>query len=192
MIDLDHRYKLSVEDSHLEADFLDFSSTTIRTAGPNFSSEYFTRSLSSAPGIVLLYDITSKESFEYITNQAYMYLWMCRRYLHGGVGAKHCDMVLVGNKTDIVLGEPDKRQVDKDLAEEWAQSQGMKHFEVTTYDRQQLEEVARTLMVAIEKTKRRIEKRKTSRPGQSSLTHLLKRITLSKSTPKQPPASSQT
>ncbi|KAF1357758.1 hypothetical protein EJ07DRAFT_69944, partial [Lizonia empirigonia] len=34
--------------------------------------------LANAHGIVLLYDITSLESFQYVTDQAYKFLWECR------------------------------------------------------------------------------------------------------------------
>ncbi|KAH7076298.1 hypothetical protein FB567DRAFT_596907 [Paraphoma chrysanthemicola] len=68
----DPRYQMSIDGETVDAEFMDLSSTTIRTADSTFSSDVFMDILTRASGVVLLYDVTNRESFEQITNQAYM------------------------------------------------------------------------------------------------------------------------
>jgi GTPase SAR1 family protein len=137
---------------------MDLSSTTVRTADPMFSSDFFMHTLYRAAGVVLLYDVTSLESFEHITNQAYKYVWMCKN-LEGDRNCNDaCEFILVGNKADILKAEPEKREVEMELAEQWAQSQGMKHFELTTNAKSQVEEAVQALMHSIRRAKVRAEK----------------------------------
>ncbi|KAH7063929.1 P-loop containing nucleoside triphosphate hydrolase protein, partial [Paraphoma chrysanthemicola] len=146
----DPRHRMSIDGETVDADFMDLSSTTIRTADSTFSSDVFMDILTRASGVVLLYDVTNRGSFEQITNQAYMYVWMCKRY-RGEVG--NCEFVLVGTKADVLRTTPRKREVDRELAQDWAQSQGMKHFELSTHDRNDIEEAVYTLMRAIKRAR---------------------------------------
>ncbi|KAH8702948.1 hypothetical protein GQ44DRAFT_552752, partial [Phaeosphaeriaceae sp. PMI808] len=79
--DSNYRYKMTIGDEVMEADFMDLSSTAVRTADETFSADFFVSTLSRAAGIILLYDVTSRESFEHITNQAFMYACMCKQYM---------------------------------------------------------------------------------------------------------------
>jgi GTPase SAR1 family protein len=149
---------MTIEDASMSADFMDLSSTTVRTADPTFSPDFFMRTLFRAAGIVLLYDVTSLESFEQITNQAYKYVWTCKNHKGERNGNEACEFILVGNKADVLETEPGKREVDMELAEQWAQSQGMEHFELTTNVRSQVEDAVQVLMHSIRRAKKRTEK----------------------------------
>jgi GTPase SAR1 family protein len=151
------RHRLTFDNETIDADYMDLSSTTVRTADANFQPDLFVQSLSSAVGIILIYDITSLESFEHITTQGYTYASMCNRYLGGDPRSKDCDFILVGNKRDLVEKTPEKRQVDLELAEQWAQSQGIKHVELNGFDDDEVQAVVRELVRSIKRTKRRAE-----------------------------------
>jgi GTPase SAR1 family protein len=158
---------MTTANGSIDADFMDLSSTTVRTADPTFRPDFFTRTLSRATGVVLLYDVTSLQSFEHITNQAYMYVWMCKRDMGDEVGGESCECILVGNKADVLEAEPERREVDRELAEQWAQTQGIKHFELTTKVRIQVEEATRELMRSIQRAKEKTEKEcRTDRKGE--------------------------
>ncbi|KAH7558582.1 hypothetical protein BM1_04719 [Bipolaris maydis] len=113
-----------------------------------------------ADGIVLLYDIICNLSFTSVTHEFYVYAWTCR----DGIATKEADdhltkkrfgCVLVGNKRDVIVGEDaSKRQVDKNMAEQWASSQGLKHFEITTNERGEVEEVVKALVDSIARARR--------------------------------------
>ena len=105
-----------------------------------------------ADAVVLLYDITSLESFEYITRQAYDFLWSCRRLVKGTVGGVPGDerqsfgCVLAGNKLDLVNAKPDLRAVDQFLAEEWAYTQGFRSIELNSLARSGPEQALKLLV----------------------------------------------
>jgi hypothetical protein len=139
----------------VEADFTDLSSTTIRTADATFSPNLFMRILSTAAGVVLLYDVTSLQSFECITGQAYGYACMLNQYMGEKAGDRVREYVLVGTKMDIVQKDPEQRQVDKELADEWAQIQGMRHVELSTHSKADVEDVATTLIRSIKRARER-------------------------------------
>jgi hypothetical protein len=137
----------------VEADFTDLSSTTIRTADATFSPDLFMRVLSTAAGVVLIYDVTSLQSFEHITNQGYGYACMCNQYIGEKASDRVREYTLVGTKKDIVQKDPEQRQVDKELADEWAQGQGMKHVELSTHTRADVEDVAQALIRSINRAR---------------------------------------
>lgn len=116
--------------------------------------------LRTADGIVLLYDITYNLSFTSVIHEFYVYAWTCRddispKEADGHVAKKRFGCVLVGNKRDIIVGEDAaKRQVDKNMAEQWASSQGSRHFEITANERSEVEEVVKTLMDSIARARR--------------------------------------
>jgi hypothetical protein len=149
------RSRMSIDNQECEATYMDFSSTTVRTADASFSADIFMRSLGSAAGIVLLYDITSLSSFEHITNKAYTYARMCNKYMGSEDRPNSCEYILVGNKIDLVKEAPERREVDKDMAEEWAQSQGIKHREVCSHDVEGPYEAARELIKSIKRMRER-------------------------------------
>jgi GTPase SAR1 family protein len=149
------RYTMSIDDQNIQVTFMDYSSTTVRTADASFSSDIFMRGLGRAVGIVLLYDITSLSSFEHITNQAYAYARMCNRYKAPRGGGNSCEYILVGNKFDLVENALEKRQVDPDMAEQWAQSQGIKHVEVSSHGLEGPHEAARILIKSIKRLRER-------------------------------------
>lgn len=142
----------------VEADFTDLSSTAIRTADATFSSELFMRVLSAAVGVVLLYDVTSLKSFEYITDQGYANACMCNQYVGEKAVERLREYILVGTKKDVVQGDPEQRQVDKELAAEWAQSQGMKHVELSTHTKTEVDDVAQMLVRSIKSARERTRK----------------------------------
>ena len=151
----DNRHCISLDSALLTLDFTDLSSTTLRTADATFNSSYFTKYLSQALGVILIYDVTSLASFEHITKEAYMYLMVCKKYMGSEMGRKHVECVLVGNKIDLVEGGMEEREIDRDLAEEWASSQGVKHFEVSAKTVVGVRESVEALVRAAEKAKRR-------------------------------------
>ncbi|KAF2028174.1 P-loop containing nucleoside triphosphate hydrolase protein [Setomelanomma holmii] len=150
----DPRHRMVVDNEPVHTEIMDLSSTIIRNADATFASDMFMDFFTRASGVVLLYDITDLASFEHITNQAYMYVWMCKR-CRGVKGS--CEFVLVGNKADVLQTQPRKREVDTELAEQWAQSQGMRHFEITTNERELVQDVVHALVRAMRRAKRRSE-----------------------------------
>jgi GTPase SAR1 family protein len=141
----------------------DLSSTPQREENSYISAAmHYRKILQEADGIVLLYDITNEESFEYITNQAYTYIYLCRKFLNETLGegglrgesgnhqreemTKEFGCVLVGNKKDLMGSGKGKRAIAGSMAKEWAHSQGFEHFEVSSNDRSEVEEAMRTLV----------------------------------------------
>jgi hypothetical protein len=153
-------HEFLIDGQHVLADFMDISSTTIREAEPGFNPYIFQQMLCRADGVSLLYDVTDLESFERVTNEAYAYVWMCKRSIKGKNGAEaveNCEFILVGNKADIVRKEPKKRAVDKKMAEEWAWSKGFRHAEVSSNERSEVSGVAERLVWSILRTQGRME-----------------------------------
>jgi len=151
-------HRMNIDGEAIEAYFTDLSSTTLRTADANFSTELFIQSLTGSVGIILLYDITCLVSFEHITEKSYAYACMCNNYMGENAGERIREWILVGNKKDVIEKEPEKRQVDEELAAEWAQSQGMRHVELTTHNREDIEKAVHDLMRSILRAKRFAEK----------------------------------
>lgn len=166
-LDYESHYSMNIDGESMECKFMDLSSTTLRAAEPTFQSDIFIMSLSKAVGIVLIYDVTSLESFEHVTEDAYMALWTCKGYMGGGVVGKSCECILVGNKADLVEKDPHKREVSKDLAEQWAQSQGMQHLELTAREHKPVRDAVHDLMRAVRRAKRcaLVEEKKKTEPG---------------------------
>lgn len=64
--------------------------------------------------------------------------------------------MLVGNKADLVQGDAKaKREVPRDLAEEWADMVGVRSFEVDRFDRSKLHDVMNQLVRSINRADRR-------------------------------------
>lgn len=142
---------------------MDISSTVLRDPDPNLNTEIFKRSLAEADAIVLLYDITSKQSFDRVTDEAYIYTWLCRpstvsRGDNPPKGKKRFGCIVVGNKLDIVKRNPEKRAVSQDMAEQWASSQGFRHIEVTSKERHEVDTAMEGLVRSIDVMRERDEK----------------------------------
>jgi small GTP-binding protein len=82
----------------------------------SISKQYYHRS----EGIMLVFDLTSKSSFDSILN------WI--EDIENGA-EKGIPIVLVGNKSDLV-----DREVSKEEAEELASKKGMEYFETSALD----------------------------------------------------------
>lgn len=138
---------------------LDVNSALFREQDPNLNLGTFEAMLSRAAGVVLLYDITCKKSYENITSEGYLTVW-CNRKAERADGEKYpagrqrVGCVLVGNKLDLA-GE--KREVRSEVAAEWASMQGMRFYELDAYNREAIEEVMRDLVRSIKKAERRDE-----------------------------------
>ena len=118
--------------------------------------------MQQANGVVLLYDITSQESFDYITTQGYMYVVGCRQSAREPPGGRF-GCVLVGNKLDLA---DQKREVSTEVAQEWADIQGFDFFEVDTYSQAAL----RPIFLSLVKSMAREEKREAEEAAERDRT----------------------
>lgn len=125
--------------------------------------------IANADGIILLYDITCESSFPSATDDSYLHAWAYRNPLFPNAPQTNTPMaikerfgcVLVGNKRDTILGEDaSKRQVCAEMAEQWAASQGMRHFEISANERAQVDDVVRALVDSILRARRMNDKDK--------------------------------
>ncbi|KAJ4356525.1 uncharacterized protein N0V89_004559 [Didymosphaeria variabile] len=151
---------LQVDGDLYDLNFQDISLTPIRVREPGFADAIINSALRSSRGVVLLYDITSEESYRHVTEFGWTYLWGCRdpggqsrigdyeeEYHRFPSETRKFGCVLVGNKVDLVQGDnSEKREVPKELAEEWASMVGVEAFEVDRYDKGVLEDVLRALI----------------------------------------------
>ncbi|CBX97203.1 predicted protein [Plenodomus lingam JN3] len=62
---------------------VDISSTMLRESGPTLDKAVFDSSIASCQGIVLIYDVTSHESFDLVTQDAYMHVLRLRQAMSG-------------------------------------------------------------------------------------------------------------
>ncbi|KAF2657267.1 P-loop containing nucleoside triphosphate hydrolase protein [Lophiostoma macrostomum CBS 122681] len=154
---------LNVDGVQWELGMMDLSCTPIREhpislTGTSLSPEYIVAILSKGSGFVLLYDITSQQSFENITQFGYGHLIKHRRpkdpetQTPYPAGIQRFGCVLVGNKVDLA---PDQREVDSEVAQEWADSQGIPFFELDTRDREAIEEAMRAMVKSLARAERR-------------------------------------
>lgn len=139
---------------------MDISSTMLRDSDPILDKAVFNLSFAKSKGIVLMYDLTSRASFDLLTQDAYMHALTVRQGMstNDPNWGKRCGFVLVGNKADIVADHPEKRDVEREIAEEWAQSQGFRHVEVSSKDRDTVDEAMVILVKNIEASGRRDER----------------------------------
>ncbi|OAL55072.1 P-loop containing nucleoside triphosphate hydrolase protein, partial [Pyrenochaeta sp. DS3sAY3a] len=145
----------------------DLSSTPIIKNDIVFPTSLFRNLPHNADGIVLLYDITDGATFDKLTTVVYQWLWTGRSPAPGSISTqsrpsapkptapRRFGCVLVGTKADVVSQDPSKRQVSRGMAEQWAQSQGFRHFEVDTRDRTQVEGAVEGLVRSIGVMRRR-------------------------------------
>ncbi|KAF2795113.1 P-loop containing nucleoside triphosphate hydrolase protein [Melanomma pulvis-pyrius CBS 109.77] len=148
--------EILVDNTLHRLDLMDVSSSLSHDpSNPIFTNEYYLFVLSRACGIVLLYDITCLKSYEDITTRGYFHVYLNRP--HFACGRQRLGCVLVGTKKDLADEENGKREVDEDLAREWAESQGMACFEVDKWMSKGIDEVMRELVRDIGRKKRRDE-----------------------------------
>ena len=145
-------------------ELMDLSSTIYQSEHQRPYTTFYDNVLFQAHGLVLIYDVTSKESFEKVTNHAYFHAWSCRRKEPKGddnsiLDRKALGCVLVGNKVDLLHYAQEKRQVDREMAEQWAQSQGFQHIEITIHGRKQVEKAMDLLAKDIKKLHSREKRR---------------------------------
>ena len=98
------------------------------TAGHEKFRTITTSYYKSAHAIIILYDITEKASFDHIKN------WMIEIDKFGKQGVLK---VIVGNKTDL----EEKRAVNKETAEHFAEKYGVKLWEVSAKDNSNIDEM---------------------------------------------------
>lgn len=146
------RMKLQVSSDLYEFDIQDISLTSRRIKEPGFMSSMIDDIVSDADGVVLLYDITNKESYTHATEFGWDYVWACKSAL----ASRRFGCTLVGNKVDLVQGDRSvRRQVPEDLPEEWASMVGVRAFEVDIFNKSVLEDVLRDLVRHTRWAKRR-------------------------------------
>lgn len=135
---------------------MDLSLTTLRSGEENLHRAIFNGMISGADGVVLLYDVTSRASFERITNEGYMRVLLNReeksKGIHHVTGIQRFGCILVGNKVDLAA---ERREVNEEEAEEWAESQGFKYIELTSNEQTAILEAMKTLVRNITKAERR-------------------------------------
>ena len=138
-------------------ELLDVPSNPVQASDP-FTNPVFTDVwLQKADGVVLIFDLTSKASFDQIVGDGHLRLCMTRRthnseevpYVCGG---QRFGCVLVGMKADLAV---ENRQVDRELAEEWAQSQGISYFELDATRSDLIEKATENLVLSIIEAERR-------------------------------------
>ena len=137
----DRQHPILVDGRTTILTLMDLSTSFLKPEQSMHSTDWAETILAVADGVVLLYDVTSLQSFEYITNQAYRYLWGCRRVNSGrreGAEGDERDSfgcVLVGNKADLTTENQASRAVPRNLAEDWALTQGIRSIEVDSLAR---------------------------------------------------------
>jgi GTPase SAR1 family protein len=145
-------HEISIDGRSVKMTLMDLSTSFLEPENAAEYPEWAEKMLKEADGIVLLYNVTNLESFEYITRQAYDFLWRCRR-----LGKKTVDgvpederqsfgCVLAGNKLDLVNAKSDARTVDQFLAEDWAYTQGFRSIELNSLARSGPEQALKLLV----------------------------------------------
>lgn len=118
--------------------------------------------IGSADGVVLIYDITAQWSWDSLIKYTYPHIYHCRNTIFTKDGTegrmqgvkKRFGCVVVGNKKDMVDEDGSKRQVKKDMVEQWAASQGFRHVEMSSNERGEVEDVIRTLVDSVQRARR--------------------------------------
>ncbi|UPX21226.1 uncharacterized protein EKO05_0011420 [Ascochyta rabiei] len=152
-------HRIVVDDQASLLTLMDLSTSFLKPEHGVQHVEWAEDMLANAQGIVLLYDVTSLESFQYIIDQAYKFLWKCRRSKcknddEADDGREDFGCVLAGNKLDLAIIEPGSREVSQILAEDWAQTQHIKSIEMDSLEREGPECVLKLLARNIRKTER--------------------------------------
>lgn len=135
-------------DTAYALDLLDVQSNIVRSDNHLMTSYFLDQWLRKANGVVLIFDLTSKATFDHIVGDGHLRLCMSRRTHNSqeipySCGGQRFGCVLVGTKADLAA---ENREVDRELAEEWAQSQGIAYIEL---DQNQPDLIEKTLEVLI-------------------------------------------
>lgn len=174
-----HRYdpfekptkEIQVDGKSYDVELRDFNFTPLREGDPSISISFVREIFRAAGGFILLYDVNSYDSFQHITDYAYLFILDNRRVwakeepdpetaklppvwvdwrprtLEDGIfypcGQQRFGCVLVGTKLDLARQE---REVGKDVAEAWADRYGMKHFELDTYSQEPINEIVQVVI----------------------------------------------
>lgn len=153
------RRTIEVEGELCAVQIEDLSLAPLRRRDPGFRADIFRQVLKNADGIVLLYDITDRESYDRITEQGLQQVYQSRKTRRGDGqrypgGRQRFGGILVGNKLDLVRGV-EGREVRKELAAEWATMAGFKSYELDTFNREAVEEAVRGLLRNIKRAESR-------------------------------------
>lgn len=153
-------HKLVVNDEVSSLTLMDLSTSFLKPEHGTQPIEWAKQMFTEADGVVLLYDVTSLESFEFITDQAYKFLWDCRKLKCAGDNEADEEeregfgCVLVGNKLDLVTTGKRTRKFSQSLAEEWARTQGISSIEVDSLERRGPEDALKLLVTDVKKVER--------------------------------------
>jgi GTPase SAR1 family protein len=138
---------------------MDMNNTMVRSGNPDLSQEFLQPLFQNSGGFVLLFDVTSRASFDRITGDGYMRIFKNRRktteYGPSGIaaypaGRQRFGCILVGNKAD----RESEREVRRELAQWWADSQNMKYFELDTYKQFPINEAVAELVRSTRRAQR--------------------------------------
>jgi Ras-related protein Rab-39B len=141
---------------------LSFMDLNLNTAIAPSYREVLDTYIASADGVILLYDITSRSTFEHLIQHTYLQIWHCRNtvFIKDGTegrmqGAKkRFGCVVVGNKKDMIDRDEGARQVKKEMADQWAASQGFRHIEVSSNQREEIEDAVRAMVDSVQRARR--------------------------------------
>ena len=133
------------------------------TAGQEKYKSISINIIKNANGIVLMYDITNKSSFDSISN------WMENVI---AIKGNNFPVILVGNKTDLV----DEREVSTEEGEQLAKKFGVKLFEISNKSGTNVEEAGLELVnQVVERNNNLIESENNNNAVKISKKHLKKR-----------------
>ncbi|KAM3146857.1 hypothetical protein pb186bvf_001011 [Paramecium bursaria] len=93
-----------------------------------------------AVGAVLVFDLTKSPTFENINK------WIKDVR---DQASPQIVIILVGNKLDLVQNDPQARQVETEIAMNYAKEQNIKYFESSTFTRESIQEIFETLVIGI-------------------------------------------
>ncbi|KAJ4369439.1 hypothetical protein N0V86_009274 [Didymella sp. IMI 355093] len=169
-------HEIVVDGRSVKLTLMDLSTSFLKPENAVQHPEWAEKMLSKADGVVLLFDVTSTESFEYITKQAYNFLWGCRESKKGiddaagGDERQSFGCVLAGNKLDLVTAKQEARAVSQALAEEWARSQGFRSTELNSLVRNGPEQALKLLVKNVWKLERLnlLVAKEEEQPGEST------------------------
>lgn len=153
-------HKIIVNGETSSITLMDLSTSFLKPEQGLQPVEWAKQMLAKADGVVLLYDVTSLESFEFITDQACKFLWDCRNLQFADDNEpdeeerKAFGCVLVGNRLDLVATSKKAREVSQSLAEEWARTQGISSVEVDSLEKRGPEDALKLLVTDIRKFER--------------------------------------
>ena len=137
---------------HLSTIGIDFLSKTLKikdkeiklkiwdTAGQERYRQITSHIYKDADGIILVFDVTSEESFNQITD------WM--EQIKNNVSKEEINLILIGNKCDLA-----DRMVEKERGEEMAEKLKIKYFETSALTGQGINEAFEELAKQIFKNK---------------------------------------